>query len=319
MPFTHVDEPLIVARIERDLRAVHTALTAADPGLRSLVLTGSFARGEGAVLDGVPQNDYDFVAVRGANRPKRSYAEIRDALEEELGLHLDLAPIWAGRLPYVRRSIFWYETRERGRTIGGIPLLHRIRRFGPHEIDRAEAFRLLTNRAAGLLHVRIQASKALLAAMDAHLLARGVFPPTQTERMEAFQNLVVTNQVPAAVVLRPWMRWAFSFKTNPAAAEQVQAPEAWNKAARALCFALPKALRRLGAHSVAQACGHDPWVERWHYYRHGNRVLPGGRLQRAPSGYVRAATWSILTRSLAEPGRPGEIRWLDDARHATLQ
>src|SRR5687768_12529079 len=181
MPYTVRDTPAIVARVERDLKRVIDTVRSADPGLRSLVLTGGFARGEGAVLNDTPQNDYDFVAIRGLRRPRVAYAKLQERLEAELGIHIDLAPVAAWRLRLVSRSVFWYETRHRGRVLWGEDLLPRIRIRSHDDLDRAEALRLLVNRAAGLLLVtdspddharRIQAAKGLLAAMDAHLFAK---------------------------------------------------------------------------------------------------------------------------------------------------
>src|SRR5688500_13331781 len=98
MTYTTHDTPEVVRRIEGDIQHVLATVRAADPKLRSLVLTGGFARGEGALLEGAPQNDYDFVAVRSFGRPKRPYAEIRQRLEKDLGLHVDLATISRWRL-----------------------------------------------------------------------------------------------------------------------------------------------------------------------------------------------------------------------------
>ena len=179
--YTVRDSPEAVRRIEHDLQIVRDELQEADPALRSLILTGGFARGEGGVLDGIPQNDYDFVAVRGWGRPRTSYQELGRRLTTKLGLHIDLSTIASWRVPWVARSIFWYETATAGRTIWGENVLPRIPIRDARNIDAKEGLRLLTNRAAGLLLVTekppgrdhlIQASKALLAVADVHLLAR---------------------------------------------------------------------------------------------------------------------------------------------------
>ena len=60
MPYTPRDSPTIVARIDADLRTVIETVAGNDPALRSLVLTGGFARGEGTVAHGQPVNDYDL-------------------------------------------------------------------------------------------------------------------------------------------------------------------------------------------------------------------------------------------------------------------
>ncbi|HEX2065583.1 MAG TPA: nucleotidyltransferase domain-containing protein, partial [Candidatus Thermoplasmatota archaeon] len=168
MPYSRHDTPEVVRRIEADLQAVTSSLRKADPHVRALVLTGGFARGEGTVLAGEPQNDYDFVALRGVGPPRVPYEALRHRLEARLGLHVDLAPVPVWRLRWTAPSIFWYETALRGRTLWGEELLHKVPTRTPQAIHPGEGLRLLVNRAAGLLlcteerdahKVRIQAAK----------------------------------------------------------------------------------------------------------------------------------------------------------------
>jgi hypothetical protein len=346
--YTVRDTPEVVARVGRDLATVAAAVRQADPALRGLVLTGGFARGEGGVLGGVPQNDYDFVAFRGLGRPRVPYPELARRLEGELGLHVDLAPVAAWRIPWLAPSIFWYETALRGRTLAGEDLLPRVRVRSPKDLDPAEGLRLLVNRAAGLLLVtedadphawRIQASKGLLAALDAHLLAAGAFAPTQVERWGRLQELRTSGHGPAAVeAVRGWMEWAFRFKVDPGRAPSADATDAWAAARQAILQAVPVALRHAGLPSLdAYATREAPGgrlVDRAVYWRRSAGVPEARRLAAHPTGRVRVATLRLLEESpdgRVDPGRAkaafaplaravGEpLRLLDGLRKATLQ
>jgi hypothetical protein len=346
--YTVRDTPETVARVGADLAAVQRAVREADPSLRSLVLTGGFARGEGAVLAGQPQNDYDFVAFRGPGRPEVPYAEVAQRLEARLGLHVDLAPVAAWRIPWLARSIFWYETALRGRTLWGEDLLPRIRVRSLADLDPAEGLRLLVNRAAGLLLVtgdrdpharRIQASKGLLAALDTHLLAAGAFAPSQAERWQALRVLREADAAPPAVEgVRGWMEWAFRFKVDPERAPEVDADDAWAAARQAILDAVPVALRHAGLDGLdAYATREGPvvgLVDRAIWWRRSARLPEARRLAAHPTGRLRVATLRLLEEAadgrvpperaaaaLAPLARGAQepLRLLDGLRRATLQ
>jgi len=304
--YTIHDTPNIVDHIERDIGCVLSELLEWDSSVVSLVLTGGFARGEGAFLKGRPQNDYDFVVFRGFGRPERPYAKMRELLEQRIGLHIDLAPVSTFRLPFLGKSIFWYETALRGRVIWGDDLLPKIRTRRPEDLDPAEGLRLLVNRAAGLLlssettddHVRrIQASKGILAAADVHMLARGVFPPTQTERHHAL-SAMLTSDHPPVQLQKHWIDWAYRFKVDPANAPPADAAEAWRHAADAILAAVPIALHTAGLASLDEYSRRDGWIDHLVYYKRAVKI-PGARLVLHPTGRVRVGTLRLLEASLS--------------------
>lgn len=314
MAYTIHDTPETVARIEHDLRLIQDEVTKVDPALRSLVLTGGFARGEGAVLHGAPQNDYDLVAIRGNGRPKVSYEKLRSGLEERIGLHLDLAPVPAWRLPLVGGSIFWYETAWRGRILWGEDLLGRIRVRHPRDLKRTEALRLLVNRAAGLLLVtesddphahRIQAAKGLLSVLDAHLFAAGRFPPTQTERWTLMQSMHEAGTAPSALEhLMPSLAWAYHYKVDPGGAPDMDAKEAWHRARSAILDAVPPALRHAGFSSLEAYARSDGLIDRAYYFVNSRSVPGARRLVAHPTGQVRAGTIHLLEAAVDGRVRP---------------
>ncbi len=333
--YTVDDTPEAVARVESDLATVLQAVRAADSRLRSLVLTGGFARGEGAMLDGRPQNDYDFVAVRGLGRPAVPYADVARRLERRLGLHIDLAPVAAWRLPYTARSIFWYETARRGRVLWGEDLLPRIRVQAALDLDPREGLRLLANRAAGLLlatpgrephALRLQAAKALLAALDANLLAARLFGPSQTERMR-FAGPVLRHAPLRR--LAGWVHWAYRFKVDPGAAEPKDPQQAWQAARKAVLGAVPVALRHAGLRTLDEYGRRDGLADHVVFARRAGRIAanPTGRvrvgtlrlLESAHDGVVRPADARAALGRLAPRDADDPVQALDRLRHATLQ
>lgn len=343
--YTIHDTAQTLHRIEADLRVVTQTLRAGDPSLRSIVLTGGFARGEGCVRNGVPQNDYDFVAIRGVGGPVVAYPLMQRSLQNRLGVHIDLAPVQAWRLPWVSRSIFWYETAVSGRVVWGEDLLDRIRIKRAQDLDAGEGLRLLVNRAAGLLLVtnqprgdahRLQAAKAILAALDVDLLARGRFRANQMRRYQAFEGLRSDPDDKAGFMpnLTTWVRWAHRYKTDPDRAPPVDPHEAWLAARSAILDAVPTALKHARVRSLKAYGRRDGILDRIHYLRQSSSVPGASRLLAHPTGRVRVATLRLL--EACEDGRlpplvarrhlAGVVKVADDAlamleqmRRATLQ
>ncbi len=340
--YTRHDTPAIVARVQDDLKKVIDAVREGDPHACAIILTGGFARGEGAVLDGQPQNDYDLIVVHDWGRPKTPYPQIIQELEEELGLHIDLARVARARLPYVAPTIFWYETALRGRLIWGDEVLHLIPTRPLAKIRRNEGLRLLSNRAAGLLlfmdgsaeERRLQASKALLAVLDARMLAAGEFPPSQTERWQAFLKAKAQGESGSALdAMEAWIAWAYAYKTDPGSVHGLDADTVWRVAATAILAAVPVALAHAGLPSLEAYGKQDGWVSRLHYVRNAGKVPGANRFAPHPTGTVRLATIHLLEAALRgdelreeelasmvrTSDQRSSLQLLEELRGATLQ
>jgi predicted nucleotidyltransferase len=143
------------------------------PVLAAVVLMGSFARGEGAVLrsaDGLRVlGDIElFVVVR----PSRSYRRLRrhcagwgreaSALLARDGVQVDLefGPVELGYLrERARPSIFVWDLVQHGKVLWGpADLLDQVPRFGPEAIPREDALFLLFNRTVEQLEAWDQAA-----------------------------------------------------------------------------------------------------------------------------------------------------------------
>lgn len=290
-PFTERDTPEVRARIEHDLARVARRAFAADGHLAALVLTGGFSRGEGTVRDGAPVNDYDLIAIRDRPGAGALYRDLAHTLTEEVGLEVDLMPIWRRRLPHVGRKLFWLDVRLGARVIAGDPdALRPLPRHAPDRLARSEVARLLGNRGAGMLlslpadneapdpHQRdLQATKAVLAAMDSTLLMRGLYAPRLRDRLEmsfahpdyaAFETAVAWKLKPAHPLPAGW----------------------WEKARDVLLRAVDES----GARSVR-----DGLVE------HALYAARAHRLAYSPSQAVRREAWDLLAISTYPQGPAG--------------
>lgn len=281
--FTQQDTPALRARIENDLRHIARRVSEADPHLAALVLTGGFSRGEGTTREDAPLNDYDLVAVRETFGGGSLYERLHHELSDEVGLEVDLMPVWRRRLPQVDAKLFWHDLRLGGRVLtGDTGVLDELPRYAPAEIPRSEAARLLGNRAAGLLRAvpgpgqpldeterRLQATKAVLAAMDARLLSEGVYAARLADRLELARRL----GLPDIDAMRIAVDWKLATReTDPG--------EDWWNVAK---VALLRAVEDTGARDVR-----DGFVE------HAFHLVAGRRFRASPSAHVRRVAWALL-------------------------
>lgn len=292
-PFTEHDTPSARARIEADLVAIAQRAHAADGQLDGLVLTGGFSRGEGTLRDDRPVNDYDLIAIRSRPGGDAEYRALARDLHERIGLEVDLMPVWRARLPHVARKLFWLDARLGARVITGPEdLLSTLRAFHPAEVARPEIARLLGNRAAGLLLALprpdetpdnaqrdLQATKAVLAAMDATLLHRGRYAARMRDR------LALTRNHPDHSLFADAVAW----KLSPHHA----LPRAWWERSR------DALLRAVDTTRARQA--RDGLVE------HALHAARAKRLRYSPSQAVRRAAWDLLAMS-TWPRGPVDVR-----------
>lgn len=291
-PFTENDTPELRARISRDLRHVAARAHGLDPHLHALVLTGGFSRGEGTSRDGAPVNDYDVLAIRRRPGGGARYRRLAADLHREIDLEVDLMPVWERRLPHVGRKLFWLDIRLGARVVTGpVDVLARVRRFAPGAVTAAERARLLGNRAAGMLlsipapgepddarQRDLQATKAVLAAMDATLLCHGQYAAKLRDRLD------LTRGHPDHAAFRHAAEW----KLRPHHA----LPDGWWETAR------DTLLRAVATTRARDA--RDGIVE------HVLHVGKAHRLRYSPSQAVRCAAWDILAIS-TYPDGPADI------------
>ena len=135
--------------------------------LRAVILTGSLAREEATILinDGLCRilGDAEFLLVfkRGARLPAaRALDSLAGAVtqslrERNIGCPVNLAAVRPNYLVGLPAHIFSYELRHAGRVVfGDENILRLVPSFSPAQIEREDAWRLLSNRLIEWLEAR---------------------------------------------------------------------------------------------------------------------------------------------------------------------
>jgi hypothetical protein len=222
----------------RDLVATETARLCAQVyrnRVRAIVLTGSLARNEGTFVntdDGCALlGDAEFLLVftqRSALASNADLTLVRQKIEERLSRHGLRAEVTlsAVRPEYFHRlppSIFAYELRTRGDVIAGDrDLLRLIPAFGPDDIPREDAWRLLANRLVEQLEsaeelverratltpaAHYRTVKLYLDMATSALIFIGGYAPTYAERA---RNLAMVQGSPSRTGALPFPLEPFS-------------------------------------------------------------------------------------------------------------
>lgn len=205
------------ARIQRDLRALSVALTSGiGSSLRTLLLVGSYARGDGGATSRGAYNDFDLVAVvpRDTAALRADLTRFSDEWTARLGVHVEIWPLEERRLEAIPPTLFWLDV-----SLGGVRILAGDRsvdaflhRIETRDVPLSECGRLLANRAVGLALSNLEGSratdeslarhahKAALACGDARLLAADRYAPSLRAKLAALEVLETGPDVGADLV-----------------------------------------------------------------------------------------------------------------------
>lgn len=219
--------------------------------LAAVVLSGSFARGEGTVWAAGPHlrvlGDLEFFVVFEREADARRGARPLAAAAVEAGQRLAAERVTAGVEfgPVSRRflahrarpAIFVFDLREHGKVVWGDgDVLARLPRFGPEAIPPEDALGLLFNRLTEqvaawdrlaraepdeLVDLAYQRAKLVLDLAGSALAFGGRHCPAYAERPRAFARLVAeTPSLQAALPPRfaAELRWAAQVKRDPVSA-----------------------------------------------------------------------------------------------------
>lgn len=214
------------AEIARRLDEARSGISADISSLRlsklaEVVLGGGYGRGEGGVRHTEQgdrlYNDLDLFAFsRGADRRERR--ELGERLktisahwEKELGVAVDFSPVKnLDSLPRVGATLMYQELRRGWRPVWGEPEFEKyLPELDARELPVSEAIRLLLNRGMGLLFAgnRLRETdvdadfimrnmyKALSGSGDALLIAAGEYRWSGFERIEAFREYAIDNEL----------------------------------------------------------------------------------------------------------------------------
>ncbi len=217
--YTACDNPTIDNVVSEHLsRIVDVIRDQMEP--QSIILYGSFGRGEGSVMirDGQLYflSDYEFNVVTLSPFYRSLLARLSHQLTTELGVDVSLR--WArpdymrtrrvGPLPMgpVATSIFLYESRYGSQTLYGPDIIRSSPDIDPCQISLANATKLVLNRMAESLYYMPKANnatlddleifrwinKTILACAESLLLLRGQYHYSYEERGRRFAAM--TNE-----------------------------------------------------------------------------------------------------------------------------
>lgn len=328
---------MVTRRVAEKVRAEthHAVVQRYGRRLLSLILTGSMARQEETVVDSGDMlevlGDAEFLLVfpRKFGVPRdpdiREMArEISNTLQQQgIRCRVDLATVWPSFLKELPKHIFTYELRHNGRVVfGDSEILHLIQRFPPKQIDREDAWRILSNRliewlesvaevsegqSESLAHFFYSSVKLYLDTATSLLVFLESYEPTYSARAERLNALAETWPHPSAlpvslVEFASHVRAATCWKLSPDAAGAVR--DNWP-----FCISAVQYACRLWSWELCQIAGLSTDLPPLEIVRQWNRSMPFGRRYR---GWLRVAREAGWRRS-----RDEWFRWLRMARYGS--
>jgi hypothetical protein len=215
-------------RVAQDLQKLRQAVCRSVPDVEALILTGSFAHGEGSFQrteKGLqPFNDYDVVVVAKTEPDSLVLRERAASISSMLGMRgVDLLGVGLHRFAWLPPSIFNYDLRHGGHVFHGNPdLLGTLPDWQPTDIPLIEAQVLLLNRMICLLEsvedgpevpageeeatrfLTFQTAKAAFALADSVALLHGTYAVLYVEKQEALKGLVPAQSDVLELVDAAW-------------------------------------------------------------------------------------------------------------------
>jgi len=173
------------AVVRADLEKIKEAVM--GERFESLVLYGSWAKGEGCIYDGKPRNDYDLLLVGGDRKTKRIIERVKTSVENEV--------FAVGSVEGVKCNQQWFEIKYGSILLAGKPLS--LPNWEPWEIPFSDAVGSINRRCISMIlgkyemmkdnpvwrTVVEQICKGLISIGDATLIKRGEFHPLYSMRV----------------------------------------------------------------------------------------------------------------------------------------
>lgn len=218
----------IDSRVAQDLERLRQAVRSSVPDVEALILTGSFAHGEGAFLEisekRQPYNDYDVVVVAKTEPDTVLLKSLGVRIARETGIRgVDLIGIGLHRFAWLPPSIFNYDLRHEGYVFYGDKRLRDdLPDWEPRDIPLIEAQVLLLNRVMCLLECvqegpedplgdqnpalfqAYQTAKAAFALADAKALLHGAYAVGYERKRDLLRSLAPEDGELAVLVDVAW-------------------------------------------------------------------------------------------------------------------
>ena len=214
--YTVLDKPVVENEIQKHMeKALQVLLSYKNKlGLNSIVLVGSFGRGEGSVIFDQgrirPLNDYDFLLVTEKLLiPQRTLNMVSALIGEKLNIRIDLKMIRHVDLHKLPNTIYYYETKLGGKLLWGIDSPSLMPPFKSDAIPLWDGAFLLLARIVALTlaypplckektHFGVeQCLKAVFACSDATLILNGNYHYSYKERSKRIALLLSHQNEPS--------------------------------------------------------------------------------------------------------------------------
>ena len=215
-------------RVVRDLERLREVVNCSVPDVEAMILTGSFAHGEGSFLETAgesqPYNDYDVVVVAKVEPEAELCKSLGAQVAQQVGLRgVDLVGVGLHRFAWLPPSIFNYDFRHEGYVFhGDASLLDTLPNWEPADIPLIEAQVLLLNRMICLLEsvedgpnasehdpravlfLAYQTAKAAFALADTVALLHGMYAICYQGKRDLLRSLLPVGCERVEVVEAAW-------------------------------------------------------------------------------------------------------------------
>ncbi len=223
--------------LKEDIALLVRRCSALVPERTAIILYGGFGRNEGSWFEAKPgmwqpYNDYDVCIITDRKAPNHAVKTLATSLALEIGIHwVDISQLSPRELRRLRPSIKNYDFKNASKVIYGDPtVLGLIPDIDPSTLPMKEAQILFFTRLYPLIgsldengvdqdlegestrFFRNQMAKAVLAAVDVLLLAKGAYDASYCKRVER-----VAEVYPEKLDFLELGRWALKEKLRPQA------------------------------------------------------------------------------------------------------
>ncbi len=231
-PFCLAPTLLGESRVRADLEHIAARVRAELPCLRALWLAGGFGRGEGLLHQGRPQNDYDLELLLSQPVSPPKLNRLSKDLAQECGVDwVDLEAHSSRQLRYLcAHTQYGHDLAHGARLLwsatGQPPAL-----LPAPALPFVEAEKILCSRIWALVYAwppanpdphraQVQLVKAILALVDARLIADGVYRTHLLEKQKALSALPQTPEEKKAY------SWAFAQRLGE---PEELCPKSWSE------------------------------------------------------------------------------------------
>ncbi len=299
--------------VVRDLAQLRQGILRSVPDAAALILTGSFAHGEGAFREtnaGLqPVNDYDVVVVAREEPDQDALEQTGGRLARRLGMRgVDILGVGLHRFAWLPPSIFNYDLRHAGQVFyGDAGILELLPDWDASDIPLIEAQVILLNRMVCLLEcvvegpgapehgpeaqgfVAYQTAKAAFALADAAALLHGNYAIRYQEKV-----VLLRSQTPAGSEARQLVEAACRFRAElDLAALDMPVAHFWQRTRHAVLAAFRYVMNWMYA-------AHRPFED----FAELGRFLANFNVTDPRRAAIEAAQY--LTLAAWDPGEPDE-------------